>query len=291
MKKINYIFLSTLFYTITISSQVYDPIIKEGSFWDQSKDVGFCGELYTRYTIVKDTLINTLIYKQLGTQNFIFHNDDPCFYYDTPPVVAQKINPIDRFIREDIDNRIVYIWSDKENNGVFKEFTLYDLSLSQGEKMINSYAEYGDDVIIDKIDYDSQGKKRFYLSNHENYYTEGIGSSGGIINFEAIIGEGNETLFCYGNAQDQNNCASVLANKYFKFSKTTIYPNPTTHTITLKNVPLNSRIRIVSLLGKLIDSFLLEANTINTSHFQRGVYFIEIITSNSAKEIIRIIKK
>jgi len=291
MKRISYIFLSIFFYTITTSSQVYDPIIKEGSFWDQSKDVGFCGELYTRYTIVKDTLINTLIYKQLGIQNFISYNGNPCFYYDTPPVVNSKINPIDRFIREDIATKIVYIWSDKENNGVFKEFTLYDFSLNQGEKMTNSYAAYGNDILIDKVDYDTEGKKRFYLSNHVNYYTEGIGSSGGIINFEAIIGEGNETLFCFGNAHDKKNCASVLAIKDFKFSKTTIYPNPTTHTVTLKNVPLNSRIRIFSVLGKLIDSFLLEVNIINISDFQIGVYFIEITTSNNAKEILRIIKK
>ncbi len=138
MKRVNYIFLSILFYTITTYSQVYDPIIKEGSFWDQSKDVGFCGELYTRYTLVKDTLMH----KQLGTQDFIAYHGNPCFYYDTPPVVGSKINPIDRFVREDIDNRIVYIWSDKENNGVFKEFTLYDLSLSQGEKITNSYPAY-----------------------------------------------------------------------------------------------------------------------------------------------------
>ena len=64
MKRINYLFLSLLFYTITFSAQDYDPVIKDGSFWDVSADHNGCA-FVKRIIISNDTLINNKVYKKL----------------------------------------------------------------------------------------------------------------------------------------------------------------------------------------------------------------------------------
>lgn len=296
MKRINYLFLSLLFYTITFSAQNYDPVIKDGSFWDIEKQLGgVCSTANYKYLIGNDTIIEGKTYKKLLFSQFDLasnNNSSPCPIYKSPAVVSfNNFIEIDKYIRENVSEKKVYIWADKEQNGTFKEFTLYDFSLEIGEKMTNSYAENGNDITIVNIDYDDKGKKRFHQENHPFVYTQGIGSSGGIINFDAIIGEGNETLFCYGNTQNQNNCTPVLATEKYNLSKTEIYPNPTANTISLKNVPLDSRIRIVTILGKQIDSFILKQKTIDISNYKKGIYFIEITTSNNSKKLLKLIKK
>ena len=85
MKK--YLYKALIFFLLggTIYAQDYEPILKEGSFWDSEEVLGgVCSFDYIRYRISDDVIINGKTYKQL--QRALFAGDDndpnyPCRLY------------------------------------------------------------------------------------------------------------------------------------------------------------------------------------------------------------------
>lgn len=72
-----------------------------------------------------------------------------------------------------------------------------------------------------------------------------------------------------------------------------IHPNPATSSVTVSNVPNNSRIRILDNFGKLIYQTENSTNetTINTANFSNGVYIIQVTNKGSISNIKLIIGK
>lgn len=296
MKRINYLFLSLLFYTITFSAQDYDPVIKDGSFWDVSADHNGCA-FVKRIIISNDTLINNKVYKKTFTAPIRDQYGTSCI---SPPLhINENEFESSPFLREDINEKKLYIlaYPPDTYSGELQEYVLCDFNLEVNDVLENTYNLSTDtpEVIISQITIDSDNRKIFY-TNIGQSYKEGIGKLDGHFRpygSDLVLGSErpNYDIYCYGDTQNQNNCTPVLATEKYNLSKTEIYPNPTANTISLKNVPLDSKIRIVTILGKQIDSFILKQKTIDISNYKKGIYFIEITTSNNSKKLLKLIKK
>jgi hypothetical protein len=138
-------FLIFLFaaFNIQVFSQDYEPVIKEGSFWDEGVSTGsFCGVEYYRYKIGNDILIQGKTYKKLlfAQYQYTFDNNiSPCKIYTTPYVInLNKFEELDEYIREDIAEKKVYILSSKHAGNEYIEYTLYDFNLNSGDTMTNA---------------------------------------------------------------------------------------------------------------------------------------------------------
>lgn len=293
MNKIYFLSFFIFFGILETSSQEYKKIINEGSFWDESKQLGgVCDKEYSRFKIGNDTVIENKIYKKILIAPYKTTGvNNPCPQYPEPLVIdTNDFVEHNEYIRENITEKKVYIWSNKYTH--YKEYTLYDFNLDVGHVMTNSYAKHGEDLTITSISHDNAGRKKYHYDNSTTfYYTEGIGSNLGIINFEAIIGEGYRELFCWGNTQNESNCAKeVLSLKETKFKNVHIYPNPAKEKIFITNFAKNLSIKIYSILGNEIDNIILEKNYIDLKKYKSGIYFLEIKTQNK-KKIVQFIKK
>ncbi|MFK8060456.1 MAG: T9SS type A sorting domain-containing protein [Polaribacter sp.] len=269
-------------------NQDYEPMIKEGSFWDVNTSTpGECGHRNFRYKIGNDTIINNKTYKKLKGAEFETIEDN-CPTYKFPLV----LNPNNfgkskfLFLREDVSEKKVYVWSFEEPSNQYKEFTLYDFSLSEGEVMTNAY--FGDiningsNLTIGRIYLDRNGKKTFATNRGD--YTEGIGGLSGLFQFNIYLNYGlNHTLFCWGNTQNQNSCAEVLSTKKEELSSVKLYPNPTEDFLTINSTE-NITIKIYSTTGALLKNIKLKKDfKIDVSSFKTGVYIFEISNSKGKK--------
>jgi len=298
MKKTLLLFLFYLM-IFSVFSQNYDPVLKEGAFSDIQKSTVPCGvEKYIRVEIGADTLINNLTYKKIRFHNFSGHYEDPCMVWDMPLQVLPNVSYINNdvevyhpvFVREDISEKKVYIWATDQND-VYKEFTLYDFNLEANDVITNSYYYRGGDVTISSTEIDENGKKRYYIQNTPSYYTEGLGSETGLLFLPRIIGPEDPYLFCYGNAQNQNNCATVLSTDKFALSIVKMYPNPVKDKlfITLKEP---ATVTLYSMLGKKLKTYLSNTSLeIDMKPYQKGVYLLQVTNQQKAQKSLKLIKQ
>lgn len=284
-----------LFSVFNLFSQDYENVIKEDSFWDTTNYFYHCSEntYLTRNKIGKDTIINGKSYKKIlkGMFNGFVSNITSCFIQSKPAKIDENnfSELKDTFIREDSSEKKVYILV-KNNNDVFEEYTLYDFNLKAGDKMTNPY-NYGGfntppEFIINSIDYDNNGRKRFHysISSYNGYYTEGIGSNNGIIRFFNFYGSTAEILFCWGNTKNQNGCVSeTLTTKRYNLDKVTVFPNPVKDILAIKNSE-NIIIKIFSSTGSLLKTSISKSNLeIDISSFKSGIYILEASNSSGKK--------
>ncbi|OSY88047.1 hypothetical protein WH52_08440 [Tenacibaculum holothuriorum] len=295
----NYYYLSFIFLILKssfLTAQEYTPIIKNGSFWDVETVLGgHCSRAYYRYKIGNDTIISGKSYKKLLYAEYTKTSNDPCPEYKTPYVVNQNdFVELQEYIREDIAEKKVYIWTNNNSQNIYKEYILYDFNLNINDVLSDEYYANANNtssqVKIVKIDTDSNGKKRHHLETDTVYYTEGIGSYSGIISFNRVVGEGDTTLFCHGNSTNQNNCAAVLSTNKEALLKTIISPNPVNDVITIHNLPHKATYIVYNVLGKQIPIKKKTFNTLNTSALAKGIYFLKISTSNNTQKTIKFFK-
>ncbi|WP_027388412.1 T9SS type A sorting domain-containing protein [Chryseobacterium gregarium] len=69
-----------------------------------------------------------------------------------------------------------------------------------------------------------------------------------------------------------------------------IYPNPATDLVNIVSVKEISEIKFIDISGKILKT-AKHKQQLNISEFQSGIYFMEIIYSDSTKQISKIIKK
>lgn len=225
MKIKTFLILVSILITTKQFCQEYEPVIKEGSFWDIKTTVfaSSCStsdiESIKRIQIAGDTIINNMTYKKLKSA-FLQDDDDtdPCFI---PPLYVNENNftPIeDSYLRENINERKLYILTNSITGNTLEEYTVCDFSLNIGDKIDNYFGfnnnEVGNELIVDDIKLDENDRKVFYL-NDGSYYTEAIGRNEGNLNIYFNLVDGTyETLYCFGNALNQNNCAAVVVDDY-----------------------------------------------------------------------------
>lgn len=293
MKKFLILFTLLLFFNYSGEAQDYEPMIKIGSFWDvYTTDGGFCDYDRRRYQITTDTLINSRQYKKLklftikGEPNEHFPHIcfDPPYYVD-----PNEFLEVDSYLREDIAEKKVYIWAINHVTSEYQEFILYDFNVTQAGDVINNfYFSAGDPIQVDGVEINSDGRKVVYIGQ-DIYFTEGIGNNGGIIGFNNIIGQ-FDTLFCWGNDQNQNGCTPVLSIDNYRLAQINIFPNPTSDKISLTNLE-NNTFKLYSILGKEMSfQFSEENQEIDITHLQQGVYFLEIRGTLNSKRVVKIVK-
>ncbi|RCS27639.1 T9SS C-terminal target domain-containing protein [Polaribacter sp. WD7] len=207
----------------------YSPLLKDGAFWDvesfYSDGSYVCYFLQRRYTIDKDTIINDKTYKKIKiTKIYAYESEDIQNCYGAPYYIRPNdyVYYLNEYLREDISEKKVYVWSSLNNTSEFKEYTLYDFSLKDGDIMTNSYAAVGSmtgekDVTV-SVTVNDKGEKVF--NSVYDIYTEGIGSHYGLCSFKSTAYTLNpfsgENLFCWGNKELKNSCASFFKEKEYE---------------------------------------------------------------------------
>lgn len=289
MKKL----LLFLLWPLFLSAQDYQPVITDGAFWDvgaYSQDNTFdCLTDLTRYYIDEEITINDQEYKQLR-YHFIINeqgNNDPC---PENSLVTQSDYVVDNvYIREDIVEKKVYLWSDLIS-GTYQEYLLYDFSLNIGDQMINPY-NYGGDIFIADIQIDDEGKRTFFTNNGYEY-TEGIGGISGLIAPLESQFEYYSELYCHGDNDQQNGCLGVLATNSFVLNNVSLYPNPVKNQLTIQSeIPL--KVTISNALGKEVRSYdTINNSNIDLSKLSQGIYFVKVVNVESKSEkTFKIVKK
>jgi hypothetical protein len=312
-----FIFIGFFTFCLTSSNaQNYDPIIKEGSFWDfefwyypGGGTTPFCPEKTSKFQIAQDTLINGKVYKKIkahqlqGEPSTYFPEFclDAPLYYNSNQFIYEN-----RFIREDLDEKVVYIWAetrdDLGNLVPFKEMILYDFDVQVGDVIPNVYIgdSYGsnEDVaegievtqIVTEVGYDDFLQKNFVRTDYGIYY-EGLGSYDGLFRELQISLAHIQNLVCNGDAQNQNNCTAILSIEDEKFQTLKIYPNPTDDIININySEPLS--FKIFNLQGRFIKSFSSNVySKLDVSTLQGGVYILEVQDNLKHKKRVKIIKK
>lgn len=67
--KIKILLIALVTFSLSSFAQDYDPLIKEGAFWDIAswENAGLCLTSHTRYSIGDDIVINGKTYKKIVT--------------------------------------------------------------------------------------------------------------------------------------------------------------------------------------------------------------------------------
>jgi len=156
--------------------------------------------------------------------------------------------------------------------------------------MLNAFSHPDNSIVIQEIDIDSQGRKRY--KHGCGNFTEGVGNSIGILKIcNEYLGGVTQELFCHGNAQNQNNCATVLSTDEYQISNFAIFPNPVQDKLSIR-INETSTVKIYSIIGKLIDTFQLKNSTeIDVSTYKKGVYILEISNQQNLKKTLKFIKE
>ena len=276
-------FYLALLIPILFFAQDYQPMLVEGNYWD----VGYYDHdspcpVYpeTRYVLGNDIDVNGVIYKQIEVHTIIGTEDGMC--YTAPFNVESSYVISDKYIREDIAEKKVYIWADNLN-GNYQEYLLYDFNLEVGDTF-NPYSEEGTWTVTD-IDYTNDGAKIYEFGGVYSF-TEGIGGNAGIISKFISQFEYYDELVCNGNYNAVNTCTAVASTNNNFIDNINIYPNPIKNTINIDSI-LEFEFLIYSLDGKEIKKGNTQ-NTIDVNNIKSGIYLLKLISydKQTTKKII-----
>lgn len=288
-----------LFSIINLFSQEYDPVIKEGSFWD-IKEASWNVDASTNVTCIRrkriqvngDTIISNKTYKKLK-HSYFSEIIDLCNVQIPHTINESDFETINNlFLREDISKKTLYILEVGDTK--FKEFILCDFNLKIGDTLKNYFwndenSEYT--ITISDIKINKNNKRVFHTSSGHSY-TEGIGRNDSNLIPYNLISEGLiESVFCWGNTKNQNNCDVVLNTEKHQLSSIKIFPNPVKDILTIQNTN-ESAIKIFSVNGSLLKTSISNSNSnvkVDISSFKSGIYILEI-SNTTGKQRSKIIK-
>ena len=300
MKKTALTFIGfTFLFLITIQSQEYQPVIKDGSFWDTSYishgNNLTCESNPIRYQVDSDVNINDKVYKKLKVYN-IEGTTDENFPSESCLFAPFSIDPnnfsfSDDYIREDVEQKKLYLYTNRYE-GVYKEYLISDFSLEIGG-VIENYPLGEND--FENIELESITQSEFsndilaYNFSYGISHLTGIGPAKGITNPDVGASlDGGLDLKCYGNAESQNNCQTIVLNSedFYHNNSISFHPNPVINNLHIGNLPVASTIKIYSSIGKKIKEIQTNSQnlTTNLSELKKGIYYIKVF-SKSEKNI------
>lgn len=256
------------------------------------------------YITQEDTLIgghiyHTVRYKFIKLPKVLNY---PYVTYDTIYTDAF----LTKFIREDPENKKVYILS-----GSLKETVLYDFSLNIGDHMSENTSFMLTN--IDSIDTSSGKHKRFTFTNINGiqvYWYEGIGNPADpFVSGSTLSNQYEYTqLFCmyqndstiYQNCRLADvNCADFaqMQTALPKVGDTPemIYPNPTTGKVQVVSgtMPVYS-VSISDALGRVVKvvtgSYETPITEFDLSGYSNGIYFCALHTASGSR-VYKVLKK
>jgi hypothetical protein len=172
-----------IFYSVTIIlSQVYEPLIRENTYWDEnhgsSQEICFLSG-GDRFYFEGDTIINSVNYKILKAHPLYAINSGA---YCPPFGIDYNLSSIKAFMREDTSSRQL-IFLDVLNYALPTELLLFDFSLTVGDTLFSLGVPYPIDSITTVTLFNGVLRKKWFVQSSNNaYYIEGIGGSEGISN-------------------------------------------------------------------------------------------------------------
>lgn len=273
-------------FTLFAQDDEYHPLIRDGFTWDvlESQGTAICDWTSGgRYFFGSDTTINGQVYKNIESFTIVSEFDE--VYCEPFYVDLNTTSSGIWFIREDIENRKVYI---RDFSSEEEEEVLYDFSLVEGE----TFTSYGEQPqVIDSIRTvtleNGEERKIFYLP-FEQFYIEGIGGCQGV-QFPLIQGIGfayvprcyyeNSELIWTGG--DNSSCFGILSIEDTQRENTlSVFPNPAVSEIWLEfddNRGAHTY-KVFDLAGKSrVEGQIIQANqSLDISKLPTGVYMIQL---------------
>ncbi|MEQ1734769.1 MAG: T9SS type A sorting domain-containing protein, partial [Bacteroidia bacterium] len=181
------------------------------------------------------------------------------------------------------------------------EKLVYDFNLNIGDTLPITYRNYTKDKIVSAIDsfYTTYGyRKRFSISNSNEYLIEGVGNTHGLLSYFGVLLDAIVSLNCY-SLNDTNyypitggTCISPAGFNAKTANKTsvTISPNPfiTTATVAFTNLHSNATLYIYNTLGQQVQqqtivptsTLQLERNTLPA-----GLYYYALAQPNNTNVV------
>lgn len=283
------------FASLNLFSQDYIPVIKVGSFWDvQENGSGGC-PYYYRYRLADDFVNNTITYRKLEVAPIRGEYDPISLCGPTGNLFVNE-NDFEaisgKYIREDINEKKVFILVDED--GVYNEYLIANFNLKVGDIFENAYVTdfdtSTDPLKIISISTLSDGRKSYNLNNNQSF-EEGLGHiQGPIFSYNYNLGPPYFGVFCFGNSQNQNNCANVLSTERHELYSVKIFPNPVNDILNIENTD-NVTLKIFSINGSLLKTLTSNSDLkVNVSSFKSGIYILEI-SNLKGKKISKILKQ
>ncbi len=229
------------------------------------------------YTLDRDTLIGAVNYKILDCHTFKYSEPTDCNGSETT-------SSIEGFIRQ---NESEVFYSVNGNS----EVLLFDWSLGVGDTIPE--AIYPPDIAgyqvtvesIDSVLIGNQWLKRFHPDIVDGWILEGVGHSGGILEFMGSSLSGSHNLFCYGENgvpvyPTNSDCSFFVGIENEEQKGLTISPNPSTGIFRIET-DQRSTYRIHDLFGRNIQVGQTGGKTdIDLSEHPNGIYLITVETEN-----------
>ncbi|MBC7412857.1 MAG: T9SS type A sorting domain-containing protein [Bacteroidia bacterium] len=247
-----------------------------------------------------DTLLNNTLYKKIFQKGIIS-------YRKYPSPNSQNVNceqPSQSYIHNVPNfylrsfNKKMYV---KLKNDTIEKL-LYDFNLNVGDTLPITYNNYEKNKIVSAIDsfYTPYGyRKRFSISNKNEYLIEGVGNTNGLLNYFGILLDAVARLNCY-SLNDANyypttggTCISLAWFKAKIANKTsvTISPNPFVNTATVEftNLQSNATLYIYNTLGQLVQQQTILPTTttvkLECSALPLGLYYYSLVQPNATNVV------
>lgn len=288
-----------------MSAQNYVPFPASDAEWNEVLHIGQpTSQTNYTYTMQGDTVIGSMVYQNI-------------YYHDT--VVFTDARYYAGSIRHDAPAKKVYA-RNHESLPEDVEVVLYDFSKSAGDTAFVGEAGFGPDgayYIIDHVDSILIGNlywKTFYFTgiNPDNYWIEGIGSTGGLFApirpattgfywwYNTCFWHEGELIFmnplfndCFPNLVRIDEEAAKLTSNILIAS-----PNPSpTGEILLKMEAMgqltNATLKVFDAYGKQIHHETVApcqgATRLDTSRWPAGVYIAAIYSSGQLKDKCKLV--
>jgi len=246
------------------------------------------------YRVIGDSIINDTTYKVIwksGVRTFYAYGPKG-FCDNTQP---EEIQEFAAFLRQ--DGRKIF-W-----RGSFdlQDQLVYNFELEVGDSLPLSRINFFNDIVVvakDTILVNGEERLSFQFSNSPvTYFVEGIGHSGGFLQYIPPMLECGHRLNCYGqndvplypiNPQDECNYTVGIETEMAS-SEFSIYPNPAQDVLIIElNDARNKTIEITNMNGQVLEkiNFSAKRNQVSISALTAGVYFIKI-QSGVAKRFVK----
>ena len=130
----------------------------------------------------------------------------------------------------------------------------------------------------------------YYYSDGSNIYGISL-LTGLVVSTAPLVFEDGQNINMMIN---YNNCLGAIATRQDPAlsvpqntleDKITVYPNPTSNTLSIKAPFAIDSIEVIDSNGRTVQAPLIEANTVQVQALQSGVYFLKIVSNNRVKNI------
>jgi hypothetical protein len=168
------------------------------------------------------------------------------------------------------------------------EQLLYDFDLQVGDMLPLSKINFMDNLMVSSIDSVwvlDAWRKRFYFNEGASWIIEGIGHNAGFLESIPPMLECAHTFICLklnGESAFETNmddCNLPLSIKQVKTGKISCFPNPATHTISLKGISKIDTPYILNSWGVTMSNQATWENdswTFNLDNLANGMYVIRV---------------